>query len=132
MNPHMLHGAARVTYKTGWFLRANVGINIPSPWRAYGNHLLTLAGSWFGTFSIFHILGISSSRLTFIFIYIFQRGRYTTDEIQRPLLSLSDVEICTLYLSPPGLKPNLTCEMIRIKFCWKPEVQVIPSGKLTC
>ena len=35
-------------------------------------------GWWFGTFgSFFHILGMSSSQLTFIF---FKMGRYTTNQ----------------------------------------------------
>ena len=32
---------------------------------------------WFGTFFIFHILGMSSSQVT----HIFQRGRYTTKQL---------------------------------------------------
>ena len=47
----------------------------------------TICGWWFGTFGLFfHMLGMSSSQLTNSII--FQRGRYTTNQIMNWLLSL--------------------------------------------
>ena len=50
---------------------------------------------WFGTFLIcFHILGISSSQLTNSII--FQRGRYTTNQIIIPLLTTINPLLTTI------------------------------------
>ena len=50
--------------------------------RCMDDHIFLISDWWFGTWILFfHILAMSSSQLT----HIFQRGRYTTNQILRSL-----------------------------------------------